>query len=296
MKYRFILGVGRGGTTLLGRMMAYSTSRLRFVVEPLPRLRTLPENRYVEPWSVLPSADDLDHAEKVLASHTHDAQVIRDPLRDETVERDDPQAEILLIKEVHGLLAFPVLSRRFDSKTVVITRDVERILDSYFSGHRPEQRTYLVDEYRFLRDHHRRLSPLPGGEILETAWTRSPAGVRSILRRPRSLTSELSRQAATTAFVLQTLVAWADSDPRVIRIRFEDLCRDPVGECERLFQFLDLERDATSVQQIRETTRGSGTGYYDTAKDSLAILNQPFQHMTPRRRKRVRRMLGVRGD
>ncbi len=98
-------------------------------------------------------------------------------------------------------------------------------------------------------------------------------------RRARILTSELFRQAAVSEFMAHCLRAWAAADDRVAHVRFEELCRDPLGETTQLFEFLGLEYDDRSLAAIRRMTTGSSDEYYATDKDSQHILDQPYKYL-----------------
>ncbi len=286
MKYRFILGVGRSGTTLVARLMALSTSRMRLVVEPFPRVKDLPTNDYLEPWSVRPGPHDskeIERARGVISRLSMSAAIIRESIRNETIERDDEAFDFLLIKEVHGLLAFPSIVSNLEFKAVVVTREVPRVLDSFLAGHQKALRKYLVDDFRFVRDYlkQRRFQQNP---LLEAAVRGSGTRLINYVRRPKWLTEETLRLASVIALINTLLVNWAISESyHVQHVTFERLCLHPVEECERLYRFLDLEYDNAVLEQVLSITRkGNETGYYDTNKDSIRVLNQDFKCLSRR--------------
>lgn len=287
-RFRFVFGVGRSGTTLVGRLMATTSTPTRFVHELCPGIPDrIPSPRFmVEPGDV----GTISHVREALLLLAGGGSPF-DPARMmKRIERDDPGAEVLLVKDVHSLLAWrEILAGLPDWRAVVVTRDTLRTLDSYLHGHRPQQRRYLVDEYAFVARHLREAGR---DDPIARAAARLHAPAARHFRRPRRLTSELFRQAAVTELLVLYLRGWAAEDERVAHVAFEDLCRDPVAESMRLLEFLSLGCDDRSVAEIRRTTRGESDAYYATDKDSARILAQPWRSLGALDRIRLARFLG----
>lgn len=286
MSYRFILGVGRGGTTLLGRLMALSKSKMRFVIEPLPRVKKILSNKFAEPWFVPPieNSAEAGHMREILLQLSMSENIIREEIKAETIERNDENYEYLLIKEVHALLAFPLLLSEFDFKAVVITRDITRVLDSFFSGHLKHQRKYLVDDYRFMHSYIKSGKETRHVELLEKTISEMHPNIINYLRRPIFLTNEVFRMASIVAIINKYLKTWAQANNQMVtHVSFEELCLNPVTETERLFKCLDLQYDDTVLDKVLAMTRnGSDTGYYDTRKNGLDILGQEYKYFDTR--------------
>ena len=100
-------------------------------------------------------------------------------------------------------------------------------------------------------------------------------------------TTELFRQAAITEFLGHFLRTWSSEDDRVAQVSFESLCRDPLGETVRLYDFLDLDYDDDTLSAVRHMTHGTSNEYYATDKDSRRILEQPYKWLRGRRLRRV---------
>lgn len=248
MKIRVVAGVGRSGTTWLARMLALSPTPMKVVMEPFARAAYPPDNGQIEPFSVLPGSLDVVWARDLLLSLEHSDDVIQEEAREWTVERDDPDAEVLLVKVTHSLPALPEILDGLDYKTIVTTRDTMRIIDSFFHGHKPEQRHYLVDEYKHLG--------LP--------W----------------IENEVWRQAIVTEIVTDYLLAWALASERVKGVTFRDLCSVPVPSCKGLYRFLDLKWQVHKTDKtIMQMTTGNEEGYYDTSKNSWHILHQDYKFL-----------------
>lgn len=288
MALRLVLGVGRSGTTLLGRIMASTSTPARFVNELCPGIgdRIDSPRFMVAPGDARSQARVREALGLLLAGGTpfDEAQAHR-------IERDDPGAEVVIVTDVHSLLSWPeILAGVADWRAVVITRDTLRALDSYLHGHRPPQRRYLTEEYALMT---RRLrEPRSEGDPILRALAQLHPTAARYLRRPRLFTTELFRRAAITQLLVACLQAWAVEDDRVAHVAFEDLCRDPIAEAKWLFAFLGLKYDDRTLAEIRHTTTGRSEACYATHKDSRRIADQPFRHLTARDRRRLTRFLG----
>ncbi|MCH7643662.1 MAG: sulfotransferase domain-containing protein [Myxococcales bacterium] len=287
MRYRFVFGIGRSGTTLLGRLLALTSSSTRFVSELCPGIADrIPSPVFmVEPRDVVTATRVRDAIVELSAG--------KSPFSEDhayRIERNDPNAEILLVKDIHSLLAYrEIVSGLEDWRAVVILRETSRTLDSYFFGNSPKDRCYLVQEYKFIANY------LTGGSndtLMDRALGRLRPAVAKYYRRPHMFTTELFRQAAATEFICQFLEIWASEDDRVTRIRFEDLCRDPLAETLRLLDFLELEYEDETLVEIQSMTSGNSGGYYATDKNTRSILRQPYKYLGYRELNRLRTFLG----
>jgi len=286
MRYRFAFGLGRSGTTLLGRLLALTSAPARFVSELCPGIG----DRIPNPAFMVEPGDAV--ATRRVREAIIDLGFGKSPFceaQSHRIERDDPDAEVLLIKDIHSLLAYrEIVSGLEDWRAVVVTRNPLRSLDSYFHGHTPKIRRYLVEEYKYLATH---LEAEGGDAMLARAASTTPPGVLRYMRRPRLFTTELFRQAAVTEFMCHFLGAWAAADDRITQVTFEDLCRDPLGETLRLFDFLGLEYDDETLAKLHRMTTGSSSEYYATDKNSALILEQPYKYLGSRNRRRLAEFL-----
>lgn len=281
MKYRFVLGIGRSGTTLLGKLIALTNSKLRYVIEPLPRLTTLPTNNYNEPWTVLPrpDSDEVNSLRETIVKLSKTSEIIRPDLLKETVERDDPAFDFLLIKEVHGLLAFPFALDTLDYKAVVITRDVTRIIDSTLHNH-PHVR-YLIDEYQFIKNYMTDKHPAKI-QILDEALESTSPRLRSYIKKNDFQYDKVSGYTCINTIISNFLRCWANRQSvQVKHVDFETLGSSPVNEMQKIFSFLDLSFDDSILQKVYAMTHGgTEVGAYDTNKDSKKILKQSYKCLT----------------
>jgi hypothetical protein len=282
MRYVFAFGVGRSGTSLLGRLLACTRTPARFVTELCPGVSDrIPGSHFM----VHP--EDAATVQRVREAIAELGQG-KCPLPDaqaHRLERDDPDAEVVIIKDIHSLLAYPELLSHLDSwRAVAITRDTTRCLDSYFYGHPRGDRRYLRADYSYLTA---RIDSAAADSRIARAERSVGSRVRRYLRRPRMFTTELFRQAAIVEFISHYLRTWSTEDDRMAHVSFESLCRDPLGEAVRLFDFLDLDHDDASLSAVRRMTSGPSDLYYATDKDSRRILDQRYKWLSRRTLRRV---------
>lgn len=282
MKYRFVLGVGRSGTTLLGRLMALSTSPMKFISEPFPGIERRGNPKCVDPSFIMPipNSEEVKSARNNIVALSKNEDVLKKELSGKRVERSDNNPDFLLIKEVHTLLAFPMILSGLDYKAVVVTRDTTRVIDSYFHGHTKKQRIYLIEEFQYIKDYVRGRTRNFSCDILNDALQSISLKLIKHIKRPSWMTSELSRQVLVTEIINHFLTAWARTDERVMYVAFEDLCSTPLEVCKKLYDFLDLGYDETTISDIEKITKGKSTAYYDTDKDSGKILKQEYKYLS----------------
>jgi hypothetical protein len=285
MRFVFAFGVGRSGTTLLGRLLAYTRTPARFVTELCPGI---PE-RIPNPVFMIEPADGATIGRVRDALFELAAGKFRfAPEQAWRLERNDADAQLVLVKDVHSLLAWPSIVEDLpDWRAVVITRETSRVLDSQLRKRGPLR--YLAEDYAWLARH---IDSDPRDPRIDRVASALPARLTNTLRRPRWLTRGWLRQALAAEFLARFLRDWAEHDARVTHVEFEALCRDPLGEALRLFEFLDLDHDDETLDRIRRTTTGSSDEYYATDKDSRRILGQGYRMLSRRQQRRIARFLG----
>lgn len=282
-KYLFILGVGRSGTTFLGRAVALTSSRIKFISEIFPGVKTIQDRKHKDPNFAHPfDSDRIEDLCGAIRQSCQDNSLIMPSELKLRVQRDDTDKDHLVVKEVHALLAFPEVARKLNARTVIITRETLRVIDSYFRG--PKPRIYMEEEYRFLRKYLRDQSEHPD-DLLDTSIAACPPAVIEYIRRPFLLTRELVRQTCITEFLRIYLLQWVTRDTKTMHITHSELSMAPVETMRRVFDFLNLQYDGNTVNGIKAMTSGKETGYYETQKNSRQIAEQPYKYLTEKQQR-----------
>jgi Sulfotransferase domain len=277
ISYRFVLGVGRSGTTFLSRLAGLTSTPVKIMTEPLVGVKGKREKgkvdaSYCDPNNKKEIASFVEAIKSLHADNCFSENITK------RIERDDKNSNVLLLKEVHSLLAFPMYAKELNAKSIVIVRDTSRVVDSYFYGHKKNKRTYLIEEYNFVKNYLNNKYPEPFA-LLDTALANTHPRILRYLHRPRFAVKELIRHICITEIISNFLTAWSNEDENVIRVEFEKLCQSPVGEMKTIFDFLGLEYDSETEEKTIEMTTGKQTNYYDTQKTSSAILAQNYKYL-----------------
>lgn len=279
VKLNFVLGIGRSGTTMLARLLALSTTPMRYISEPFYGLANQVSPNRIDTAFVAPREENrIKKLRDAISQMINDKNIFK-PSKLFKIERDDNNATCLLVKEVHALFAFPEILNDIDCRIIIITRDTSRVLDSYLMSYKQGNYRYLAEEYLYLTKYVRG-SINPPYTLIDAALEKVSPFLVDYLHRPKLLTSIVRRTVCTMEVTRQFLLAWAEKDERALHVAYEDLCRNPdtVG-CEA-FSFLGLDFNDITRNQIENMTRGSSTEYYATDKDSKAILDRPYRKLS----------------
>lgn len=151
-KLRLILGVGRSGTTWVGKTLSRTTTPLRCLAEPLfhfsPLLKFSNNNDhtaidYCVPTSML---NRLEMVYRLLANNKIEYSKY---FSSEFLVRDDKDFKYILIKEVHSLLQTEFLIDRLKCPTILICRNPLYVADSLFDA-QTLSTIYLKNEFTYL--------------------------------------------------------------------------------------------------------------------------------------------------
>lgn len=279
-RFIFILGIGRSGTTFLGKLVSETFTPNKFIIEPFPGISKLPTNNKIHRTFCNPlNNNQINQFTNIIEQLYDNNNIIFNNEINKRVINDHKQKECLIIKEVHSLLAFPEIIKKLDYKIVLITRDTKRTIDSYFFGHKPKQRIYLIEEYKFINDYllgkYQRKH-----KLLDNTLNNIDKNVINYIKRPKIFTNELNRQVCITEIVKIFLINWAESDNNIFHITHEDLSLQPIDKMKQIYNFLNLEYNDETLNIIQKITHGNENNYYSTNKDSKKILTQPYKYLT----------------
>lgn len=77
---------------------------------------------------------------------------------------------------------------------------------------------------------------------------------------------------------------------RVLSVRYEDVCAEPVASTRRMFEFMDLDWQPQTEQFIRASTQTSESDYYSIFKNPQASANRWRSELAP---ESIERIMGV---
>jgi len=283
-RLRLILGLGRSGTTWLSQLLAATPTPLRFFSEPLshfvPPILTKPDQGGISYRSHLPPEHRLLRAyEKLTLNAQNDeiAALWEEPHRDVMVVRADANWQLVLVKEVHSLLATEALLRFFPEPAVFITRDPLYILDSLFvfdglNTMYLDWESMAVTELSFLSRFFSGCAEAIGRRLKNIS---SIAGKRRRIILVKALTIGLIKS------MLQFLGSEFES---VKVIKYEDLCHDPSTVAQSCAEWLGLEWGATNQELLRQTSQVKSipAGMEDICRSPNEQLNRSFKFLEPK--------------
>lgn len=274
-KYIFILGLGRSGTTFLANLIAQSNTPMKVVLEPIFQSNSIIE-RYGGRENIFCNPDnknDINLYKKVFKSLWDSNDEIREPYKKNKIIRDDTKKEVIVIKEVHELLSFPDIICGFDSKIILIERNISRIIDSFYTGefHKASLK-YLVHENNYLR------------KILK-----SDARDRKVLKQKKRAFDYYKRRyfykriyklSAQMILIISFLKNKLANDGRVYRTNHELLSTDTKNEIKKIYQFIGLDYNEIAESRITKFINGNSNGTFDVIKNSYQIVNQKFKYLS----------------
>lgn len=249
-KLRFILGLGRSGTTWVGKMLATSQSKCRYFEEPLYHIK--PELCFTDTYdhtaidynSSPVKSDRLLWAYRILSGSSLDWGLmgIKNSLK-----RDDPKFEVCLIKEVHALLATEKLISTFDCPTIFIIRNPLYTVDSILHA-QSLQAAYLEEESQKI--------PL-NTPFLTKFFPNEAGNIKNAYQQIEKITSVrkkiILRKILTAAVITEYLKRLSNRANNVLLIVYENLCLNPLTEYQNIANFLEIKWDKGNEKQLHET-------------------------------------------
>lgn len=278
---RLVLGVGRSGTSWLAAVLSRTPTPLRYLKEPLFHLtpslrfaRTL-DHTALGHTPELAGDHPLARAYGLLASPSWPIGLLRAP---ECKQRDDPDWELCLVKEVHSLLATPGLLRQLGCRCLVLVRNPVHVVDSLLAA-QGLGTIYLGNEARYVRkgEFLHRLEPA-NAEAVRAAFERADDAAHPRLRT-------VGEKLLTAALVQRSLAETARELACARLLDYESLCRSPARTFREAAEFLSLEWSA-EVDEFLATTGSAGgdsneSNPYSVLRDTAHQLQRPMRFLSP---------------
>jgi len=279
---RFIFGVGRSGTTWLGRVLGEAQQPICYLQEPLTYARPFyafsdrHDRLALPPMARMSKGHPLAILCRDVARLRNDYGRLLGRYAAQKVIRNDCDAELVLIKEVHALLAAPALTAALDAKAVAISRHPVYVVDSLLS-YQDLSVGIWRNEQRLVRD----------GAFLASVAGALADRVRDALDRfpddGVNRTNTIVGKALTTALISKHLELAADRSPDILHLAYRDLCRNPLEGFSRAARHLDLTLGERGSRFIAETTSPRADDDHPTQtvhKDTSNQAHRPLKSLT----------------
>jgi len=283
MKYIFVLGNMRSGTSLVSRVLAQSPTPHCYFEEPFVKLKKqhyLPIGGYVEPWSVYIDDKNIDHHQKLIEKFTTDFSVFKKDVVGVSVVRNSGEPQYYLIKEVHNIPAFSKIIDGLDYKIVFVKRDPSRILDSNFYNFRV--RSVYKDEYKWLKEvllGNRKVTDKFYSEAVESL--NKP--IADYIRKsdPNSK-EEYIRFFFILLFNQFLLDSWNRNRKNSYMVEYENLCSsDKIKEFKKIFDFAGFVFNNGVVKFINKCSEvDDREDPYSISRNSYLISDAKYKYLT----------------
>ena len=279
-KLRLILGIGRSGTTWIGRMLATSMTPLRYFEEPLHHI--IPAlsftNGYnhtaIRFWKALSDSHRLVLSYKLFALPNYDwSKLGIQPF----LKRDDKNFNFCLVKEVHSLLATEALLDKFQVPTIIVIRDPVHIVDSLFNA-QSLSTLYLTDEVKMILQ-----DPIFFRRYLSKASDKVRSTFAKIASWPGGRRKAVQQRILIVSIMTKMLECVAKNSEMVHLVRYEELCLSP-GKCfSDMAAFLGLDWTKSNVDALLDTTnyKGEVTSPYSIKRNTAQQIERSFRVLTP---------------
>lgn len=279
MKYVFILGNMRSGTSWVAQVLSQSPTPLCYLREPLTNLKKYPQTseKLQELWSVYVDSPEINYYVSMLADLPFSRKLLRSCHHTDIMSNSE-KPKYLLIKEIHNIPAFHRILSSVDYKAVLIMRDPLRIVDSAFHNFRI--RAMYRDEYAWLQKAAAGDTPISDKGYLYALKSLSPTMIKALCG-PKQNIEEFVRVYIIVLFQHYILEYWATVSANVYPIVYDDLCKDSISEFKKMFSFVGLKFNNKVEQFIAEHNQiDERNDPFSTFLSSYLIGTSPYKALT----------------
>lgn len=289
-KLRVILGLGRSGTTWVGKMLATSQSKLRYFEEPLYHIK--PELCFTDTYD----HTAIDYHSRSLESDRllWAYQILTTPNSDwssmgiqNSLKRDDPEFDVCLVKEVHALLATEQLITAFECPIILLIRNPLYIVDSIIHA-QSLHAVYLDEESR----------KIPLDLIFLTRFfPHDTENIKNAYQQINRTTPQrkkiILRKILTAAVITEYLKQISNKSKNVLLIQYEDICLNASDEYCRIANFLKIKWDNENEKKLNETMNKNSdpSDPYSISRVTKKQINKELKVLTDDERKSAEKIL-----
>ena len=270
-KLRLVLGLGRSGTTWVGNTLSKSKTALRYLEEPLfhinPKLKfnTPPDHTAIGFSEYFPKNHPLVRIYRIFS---HKGMKHR-YLPRQFVKRNDAEFDVVVVKEVHGLLGTEALAETLNIPVLLITRNVFSIIDSLFRAQTFDT-PYLVNEYKLVKENYFLEYYFPGEKkVLQNAFNQ----INSVTDKEDRLLLE----KFITSFLITKMFEKISQKRKNILVKsYESLCHKPNENYAQIADFFSMEyKEDYYIFKRNESTIDEEKDHYSLIRNTKQQLCKP---------------------
>lgn len=279
-KLRLILGVGRSGTSWLGKTLSHTETPIRYVHEAYPHMRT----KFITNTKGDPQALPFMHTltekhpylaiNKMLCSNYLAYDFFLDGYMNRKLPRSDENFQVVIHKIVHGLLASKALLSSLSCPTVIVTRNPIYVIDSLLAYQdistpiwRKEQELMHNDTFLNL------YFPDNKNKILHYL-NKYPDNGSS--RRKVIIGKSLS-VALLNSFLKQL----GEQYPYTCTVSYEELCKKPSVVFSEIADFFNLKFHEESKHFLNSTMEMDDSNNHNSIfRDTKKQIGRPYKSLS----------------
>lgn len=271
-KLRMVLGLGRSGTTWVSSTLAKSQTPLRYFEEPLfhinPKLKfnTPPDHTAIDFSENFPENHPLVRIYRIFCH-----QGIKHPFVPlQFVKRNDDQFDVVLVKEVHGLLGTEALAKILNIPILVITRNIFAVIDSLINAQTIDT-PYLVNEYKLVKEN----------DFLNYYFPKETEVLQAAFYQINCVTDKEERlllEKLITAFLITKMFEKISQKTKNILLKtYEDLCNNPNKNYAQIADFFSMDyKEDDYIFEGKESIKDEDKDHYSLIRNTNQQLYKPL--------------------
>jgi hypothetical protein len=270
-KLRLVLGLGRSGTTWVTNTLVKSKTPLRYFEEPLfhinPKLKfnTPPDHTAIDFSEYFPENHPLVRVYRIFCHRGINLHY----LPRQFVKRNDVRFEIVLVKEVHGLLGTEALAKKLNIPILVITRNILSIVDSLINAQAIDT-PYLLNEYQHVKENRFLNYYFPGkNKVLQNTFKH----IDSVADKEDRL---LLEKLITSFLITKMFEKISQNTKNVLLKTYEDLCEKPNENYAQIADFFSIDYNKDDyIFSRKDSGRDEEKDHYSLVRNTQHQLYKP---------------------
>lgn len=272
-KLRIILGLGRSGTTWIANTLARTQTPARYFEEPLYHVRPKLQFSQQHDHTAISYKSSLTpgHRFKTAYSTLTCPDLPDDFLLNRFYKRKDKNFQVVLVKEVHSLLATEAILKTFSCPILIVLRDPVRVLDSLFNA-QSLNTSYLINEYQYIQQE----------PFLNTYLSSQMQSYQELFERvekEKDLRRRITGQKYLTMVLIQQMFrSIAERNLNVLLIDYEDMISSPDKNYNEISDFFDI-RYKLGDYNFNAKNKTEVQNPYSLARDTSSQTEKPLKFL-----------------